>query len=62
MAVTDVYKEFIEEAQEDPTDHGQSKWRVGRSRITVNDLVLMRVYQVSQGSWQADVRLEHERL
>lgn len=61
MAVSEVFKEFIEEAREDPNDPGQSKWRIGRGRITVNDLVLLRLYQVSQGSWQADVRLEAER-
>ncbi|PVF99393.1 hypothetical protein CPB86DRAFT_294224 [Serendipita vermifera] len=61
MAVSEVYKEFVEEAREDPKDRGQSKWRVGKGHITVNDLVLLRMFQVSQGSWQADVRLERER-
>jgi len=61
MTITEVYKEFIEEAREDPKDRGQSKWRVGRGHISVNDLVLLGVYQVSQGSWQADVRLETEQ-
>lgn len=61
MAVTEVYKEFIEEGREDPKECGQAKWRVGRSRITINDLVLLRMFQVSQGSWQADVRLENKK-
>jgi len=61
MAVTEMYKEFIEEGREDPKERGQTKWRVGRSRITINDLVLLRMFQVSQGSWQADVRLETEK-
>ncbi|CAG7850554.1 SubName: Full=Uncharacterized protein {ECO:0000313/EMBL:CCA69866.1} [Serendipita indica DSM 11827] len=61
MAVSEVYKQFIEEAREDARDCGQAKWRVGRGRITVDDLVLLRMFQVSQGSWQADVRLEKEQ-
>ncbi|KIM31231.1 hypothetical protein M408DRAFT_255856 [Serendipita vermifera MAFF 305830] len=61
MAVSEVYKQFIEEGREDPKASGQAKWRVGRGRITVNDLVLLRMFQVSQGSWQADVRLETEK-
>ncbi|KAG8816105.1 hypothetical protein FRC18_001170 [Serendipita sp. 400] len=58
MAISEVYKDFIEEAREDPKDPGQAKWRVGRGHITVNDLILLRMFKVSQGSWQADVQLE----
>jgi len=61
MAVAEVFKQFIEEARADPSDPGQSKWRVGKGCITINDLVLLRLYQVSQGSWQADVHLEVDR-
>jgi len=57
MAVTEVFKQFIEEARVDPNDSSHSQWRVGKGGITINDLVLLRLYQVSQGSWQADVRL-----
>jgi hypothetical protein len=58
MAIAECYKNFIDEARVEPKDVGTEQWRVGRGHITLRNLFLLRLSQVSQGSWQADIALE----
>jgi hypothetical protein len=58
MAIAECYKNFIDEARVEPKDVGTDQWRVGRGHITLKHLFLLRLTQVSQGSWQADIALE----
>lgn len=62
MAVTEVYNDFLQSACPDPTsDPSMAQWAIGGvGGIQLEHLTLLRVEQVSQGSWQADVRLTHE--
>jgi len=63
MAIAEVYNDWFQSAvlDSDNPEPGLSQWTIGRPGILPNDLLLLRVEQVSQGSWQADVRLTHER-
>ena len=36
----------------------EARWRVGQGGLTIRDLVLVGLRQVSQGSYQAEVALE----
>ena len=40
-------------------EDGEPIWAVGARKIEVNDLVLVRLDQVSKGSWQAQLQLLH---
>lgn len=66
MAIAEGFRTFMDEAQPLNASARQSGnpeavWRVGHGGIGVRDLVLLSVYQVSKGSFQADVRLELDR-
>ncbi|KAI0334506.1 hypothetical protein GY45DRAFT_1242225 [Cubamyces sp. BRFM 1775] len=60
--VAKTIKRFIEDMEnrdlEDPT---QSKWRVGKNAIRLDDLVLVGLQHVSMGSWQAHLRVVRRR-
>ncbi|TFY76503.1 hypothetical protein EWM64_g7510 [Hericium alpestre] len=53
---------FIQDHEHRPMEEdGEPQWRVGRGRIDVFDIVLVRLEHVSKGSWQAQLQLLHPR-
>jgi hypothetical protein len=63
MAITEVYSDFFHTAVVDVEDRDPSvpHWSFGPEGIRLEHLSLLRVEQVSQGSWQADIRIIYER-
>ncbi|KAI0658025.1 hypothetical protein C8Q70DRAFT_255596 [Cubamyces menziesii] len=60
--VAKTIKRFIEDMESrDLEDPSQSKWRVGKNGIRLDDLVLVGLQHVSMGSWQAHLRVVHRR-
>ncbi|OBZ73112.1 hypothetical protein A0H81_06650 [Grifola frondosa] len=56
--VAKTIQRFISDMHKRPMEDGADpRWRVGEGRITVDDLVLVGLENVSMGSWQAHVRL-----
>ncbi|KAH9852059.1 hypothetical protein C2E23DRAFT_860094 [Lenzites betulinus] len=60
--VAKTIKRFIDEMDgRRMEDESQSKWRVGRRHIKLEELMLVGLQHVSMGSWQAHLRLVRRR-
>lgn len=58
MCLTECFRNFIEEARSSRTaSEPEARWRVGQGGLSIRDLVLVGLRQVSQGSYQAEVAL-----
>lgn len=57
-----VKKFMVEGRQPKPYDHGQQRWFIGDGGITPDDVVLIGVIHVSQGSWMPILQLNRYLL
>ncbi|KAH7907264.1 hypothetical protein BJ138DRAFT_521918 [Hygrophoropsis aurantiaca] len=59
--VANCLRRFIEKKAKEPMhEDAEKKWRVGPRHIKVEDLILVSLHHISQGSWQPQLRLRRD--
>ncbi|KAH7929118.1 hypothetical protein BV22DRAFT_1102685 [Leucogyrophana mollusca] len=61
--IANCVKRFIEKMEKEPMhEDADKRWRVGPRHIKIEDLILVSLHHISQGSWQPQLRLRRQIL